>query len=223
MQTLQKAVKNHKNCVMSAVNCVSTDSYISTIEGFVLTHNQSTNCDPSIERFTVKTSCAWDLLTSPATSTAILGHLVNVGPHICKSLSSKRSLEELDKYGHCSAVETLAGLSGQTAAWLNVIIVMQQWVFFQKRKWEYKWAGVQRIQLCSCGSRPTVSSQHWEILWIQLDLSLSPPRPPAHSRCAAGYQDTGSLCPLTVTGNCFFSFQRLSETFTEPAGCNCIF
>lgn len=38
--------------------------------------------------------------------------------------------------------------------------------------------------------------------WIQLDLS-PPPRPPAHSRCAPGYQDTGSLCP--VTGNCFCS------------------
>lgn len=36
---------------------------------------------------------------SPAISSTILGDLMNVGPHISKSLSSKSSLEELHKYG----------------------------------------------------------------------------------------------------------------------------
>lgn len=98
-------------------------------------HSQSVNkCDPLIKCFTVTTSRSGDLLMSLATSTTILGCLMNVGPHISESLSSAHSLEELHKYGHCSAVETLAGLSGQPAAWLNIIIVMQQWVFYSDKE-----------------------------------------------------------------------------------------
>lgn len=56
------------------------------------------------------------------------------GPHVSKFLSSKRCFEQLHKYEPRSAVETLAGLSGQTAAGLNVIIVMQQWVSFSDKE-----------------------------------------------------------------------------------------
>lgn len=105
-----------ENHVMSAVNFVATASYISTTESNAFAYNQSSNQDPSIKCFTVRTSCAGDLLTSAGVSATILGGLMNVGPHISKSLSSKRSLDKLHKYGHSSAVETLAGLSGQTAA-----------------------------------------------------------------------------------------------------------
>lgn len=127
-QTLWKAAENQNNCVDSAVNFVATDSYMSTIEGSVFTHNQSTNCDPSIKCVTV--SCAGDPRMSPAIRTTILGGLMNEN----WSRVLEQPLEELHKYGPCSTVKTQAGLCGQTAAWLNVIIVMQQWVFFSDKE-----------------------------------------------------------------------------------------
>ena len=82
---------------MSAVNFVVTASYVSTSEGNVPAYNQSSNRGPSIKCFTVRTSCAGDLLTSAAVSATILGGLMNVGPHISESLSSERSLDKLHK------------------------------------------------------------------------------------------------------------------------------
>lgn len=107
--------------------------------------------------------------------------------------------------GTALQLKPLALLSGQTAAWLNVIIVMQQCVFLSRQGNERKWAGVQRIQLCSCGSRPTERAAR-----IQLDLGvffvvffpLSPNRPPAHSRCAHGYQDAPPWPLETVSVHC---------------------
>lgn len=59
---------------------------------------------------------------------------------------------------------------------------------------------------------------HWEQPALRNTLnstglqSFFPPRPPAHSRCAPGYQDTGTLCPLLATGHC-------SKTTTRVVFC----
>lgn len=84
----------------------------------------------------------------------------------------QHSLEKLPKCVLWCVAEMRVGLSGQTAAWLNIIIVMQQRVSFSDQEMRVTVPESNRSGPGSCGSRPTEASQHREEIPIQLDFFL---------------------------------------------------
>lgn len=144
---------------------------------------------------------------SPTPCTAILGGLRIVCHFHGKSYSSNRSLGELYKYGQCFAAEPLAVLSGHTAAWLNVIIVMQQWVFLRKLKSSSK---PRNPSPAAVEANPLTNTQ-----WTPLDSRLYfPQRAPAGHRCVPGYQHTASLWPNA--GKLLWFWSICSNTTYSP-------
>lgn len=167
-------------------------------------HYQQTNSDPSIRSFSARPS--WGhRLTSLACSTSILRGLMNT----CSSTLQQTALilEKSNKYEACVQ---LSGLSDQTAALLNVIIVMQQWVSLSDEEMksiselESNWSSSAAVE--ASPQRAASSEKNSEFNWT---LVYFPLRPPAHSRCAPCCTDTGSLCPLKASANCFFSLLNL--------------
>lgn len=124
-QTLFKSVKNKEKwiCAMSALN-LATDSNKAQLKALcdkLWSVNQEFHRDDKLCR-----RCA----------DVFVHQRYYSGRYYCRP-PHQSVLEQwvlfgggLRKYGYCSAAETLAALSGHTAARLNVIIVMQQWVFF---------------------------------------------------------------------------------------------
>lgn len=179
-----------------AVLCQLLNSYLS--------YYQQINSHPSIRSFSPRPSWGHGL-TSLACSTSILRGLMNT----CSNALQQTALilEKSNKYEACVQ---LSGLSDQTAALLNVIIVMQQWVSLSDEEMksiselESNWSRAAAVE--SKPQRAASSEKNSEFNWT---LVYFPLRPPAHSRCAPCCTDTGSLCPLKVSANCFFSFLNL--------------
>lgn len=91
------------------------------------------------------------------------------------------------------------------------------------REFESNWSSSAAVEADPLRAASTEIYTEFNWTWV-----FFPPRPPAHSRCAPGYQDTGSLCPSLATRNCSLNLLLQSNFFRDvhlcrPAGYSCIF